>query len=236
MNYKLFCLLAVSAFASACATDSLQVESQLEQVNDSLRMLELGLAKQYREICTEQSADLEAQLEAAQQKIESAEAELLEAKKQCDARIERSPSKTQDDRKVVLGAIENVYLIDEELSFEARIDSGAETSSLGVYGVRDFERDGKEWVRFKLENKKSAPSYEYRVNDKVRIKQSSADFVEDRFEIKMDIRVGEKKYRNQVFNLANRRNMEHQMLLGRNFLRDIAVVDVSEKHLLKKRK
>jgi hypothetical protein len=53
-----------------------------------------------------------------------------------------------------------------------------------------------------------------------------------RIVIKTNISVGGKEYLGQTFNLADRSHLKFQVLVGRNFLRDIAVVDVSGKYLL----
>ena len=50
--------------------------------------------------------------------------------------------------KQVVGALERVYFDKLNFSLEARIDTGATTSSLGVTDVQKFERDGNDWVSF----------------------------------------------------------------------------------------
>ncbi|MBE7525980.1 ATP-dependent zinc protease [candidate division WWE3 bacterium] len=52
--------------------------------------------------------------------------------------------------KTVLGAIENVHLDPPGLEFSARIDTGAQTSSLNALDIVEFERDGKPFVKFNL--------------------------------------------------------------------------------------
>ena len=133
--------------------------------------------------------------------------------------------------KLLLGAVEKVSLIKENISLEARIDTGADTSSIGVFKLKNFERDGKKWVRFSLDESDNAEKYEYPIFDTVKIKQSTT-LTLDRIEIKVDIEMGGKKYKKQLFNLANRSYLDYQLLIGRSFLRDIAIVDVSRKKLL----
>ncbi len=105
-------------------------------------------------------------------------------------------------------------------------------SSLGVYDLTKFERDGKKWVKFSLQAEKDSKVFEYPIYDTVKIKQQSRMKAEERIEIKLAIKVGQKEYRSQIFNLADRSHLEFQVLIGRNFLKDIALVDVSKKHLL----
>jgi hypothetical protein len=134
------------------------------------------------------------------------------------------------DGKLRLGAVEKVGLVNEKVTYAARIDTGADFSSLGVYNIKPFERDGNRWVRFSLEDKEAATRFEYPIFDTIRIKVSSTETA-DRIEIKIDIEWGGINYKNQIFNLADRSHLEYQLLIGRSFLRDIAVVDVSRKNI-----
>ena len=45
--------------------------------------------------------------------------------------------------------------------------------------------------------------------------------------------MGGVSYKKQLFNLADRSHLDYQLLIGRSFLRDIAVVDVSRQRLLR---
>ena len=134
--------------------------------------------------------------------------------------------------KILIGEVENIFLVKEKKVFAARIDTGADTSSFGVYNLTKFERDGKKWVKFSLKSDENASIFEYPIYDKVKIKQQSNMKAEERIEIKMSIKLGRKEYLNQIFNLADRSHLEFQVLIGRNFLKDIALVDVSRKHIL----
>jgi len=152
---------------------------------------------------------------------------------QCKSTPPPQPSSEIGD-KLLIGEIEEITLINEQVNLQARIDSGAVTSSIGVYNLKNFERDGKKWVRFNLTDKKNAPTYEYPVYDTVTIKQTS-ELSEQRIEIKIDIKIGNSTYRSQAFNLADRSHLDFQLLIGRSFLRDTAVIDVGHKFLLKAR-
>jgi len=54
------------------------------------------------------------------------------------------------DQKVVLGRLEWVGFPTIGTYLKARIDSGANTSSLSARDITEYERDGEQWVRFKL--------------------------------------------------------------------------------------
>jgi len=228
MPKSLSILLLLAASLSACVTPPVpdaEGVSDLELVNESIVSLEQTLEKQFAKNCARTIDDLGDKVEK------------LRRAKETTRVIERcskpSAKKTNVklDGKLLMGDVETVLLTKEEIKFDARIDTGAETSSIGVYNHKPFERDGKKWVRFLLTQKKDAKVYEYPVYDRVKIKQTET-VTEERIEIKMDIELGGKKYKKQIFNLANRSFLEYQLLIGRSFLRDIAIVDVGRKKLL----
>ncbi len=211
-------------------TDELQspsVQEQLDDLGERLSSLSDGLDSQYQSICKEQNAELESELKKNESRISKLRKENSSLEKSC---AEKTP--LLFGNQIVVGEIENITLVEEGFSSSARIDTGAETSSLGVYDLRAFERDGKQWVRFKLENKKSAASFEYRVRGRARIKQSAISEGDERYEIRLSIRLGDKTYARQIFNLSDRSFLEHQILIGRSFLTDVAVVDTASRYRL----
>ncbi|MEZ9418055.1 RimK/LysX family protein, partial [Vibrio sp. 10N.286.49.E1] len=56
----------------------------------------------------------------------------------------------------ILGGIEKVSIDSIKQSFDARVDTGATTSSLNAVDIKEFERNGKDWVRFHLADKAQA--------------------------------------------------------------------------------
>lgn len=223
-------LLFLSVFLSACVTPpepdiGVGDVSDLELVNESIVSLEQMLEKQFVESCAQNIGELGDEIE----KLRNAK-QTTRIVERCSAPSAKKVNVTLDG-KLLMGDVEVVRLIREELTFDARIDSGAETSSIGVFKHKRFERDGDKWVRFSLSNKKEAKVYEYPIYDTVKIKQTET-VTEERIEIKVDIEMGGKKYKKQIFNLANRSFLDYQLLMGRSFLRDIAIVDVGRKKLL----
>jgi len=237
MFRNLYYCVFVSVFFSACSTPPLpepipeSPQVNLDEVTTRLSALEHELVTHFTEICRDKEADLRKQLSSSKRKTGSLRKQLKATKKQC-----QQPKARAASTKLQLGGIENIeLLLDSSVEMEARIDTGAETSSLGVYKLTKFERDGKDWVKFSLSPDKDALVNEYPVHDYVKIKQRDEAGSEGRFEIKLDIKMGTKTYRDQLFNLADRAHFEYQVLVGRSFLRDIAIVDVSTKHQLKRK-
>jgi hypothetical protein len=131
--------------------------------------------------------------------------------------------------KLILGEEEWVYIKGLNHSVKARIDTGATTSSASAIDIVTFERDGKDWVKFKLaHNEKNSEEIALPVSRWVKIKQSSnTDKVQERPIVLAWIQLGEVKVETE-FTLTDRSHLNYGLLMGRSFFRDIAVVDVSK--------
>ncbi|MFC5051395.1 RimK/LysX family protein [Rubritalea spongiae] len=203
--------------------------------------------KKIEEIETQKAlAELEArrELEAAemQRKLveEEAARRVAEAQAQIKLIEERSvpqpeSSLTQSDLRV-LGEVEPIGVLDVDWYYSARIDTGATTSSIHAEKIEPFERDGVQWVRFELVNEESGKKekLERKIERKVRIKEHDDDS-ERRYVVKLHVYYGGE---NELleFTLTDRSGYKYPLLVGRNLLRGIAVVDVSKKNTLKKEK
>jgi len=135
--------------------------------------------------------------------------------------------------KIIVGEIEWIYLHELSRSFKARVDSGATTSSISANNIKAFERDGASWVRFTVEhpNAEKSEVIEVPVVRKVRIKQASIINYQSRLVVSLMINLGEGFMRKTEFTLADRSAMAYPMLLGREFLKDVALIDVGKKFL-----
>ena len=137
------------------------------------------------------------------------------------------------DDKLLVGAIEHVSLPELGLVFLARVDTGAPTSSLDARNIQHFERNGDDWIRFTVVDPDSEEEIELerRRTRRVRIIHSTEDEGEVRPVVEMRITLGELT---QVaeFTLTSREHLDHPILLGRNVLRDVMVVDVSRRNIV----
>lgn len=143
--------------------------------------------------------------------------------------------KTPEVKKMplnIIGAVEPIYILPMKSAFEARIDTGAATSSLDVDEMNEFERDGEKWVSFKVKNRRSGEvhTFEKPILKSVKIKR--IDDKEDRVKVYMPVSFGGQKFVSE-FTLANREKFEYQVLIGRNILSGRAIVDTSLSHTLK---
>jgi len=137
--------------------------------------------------------------------------------------------------KAILGEEEWVWLDSVQSRFKARIDSGATTSSLNAVDIQIFERDGKEWVRFNLNHSSEVYEQEPEIVEApvlrwVKIRQSTSENAIRRPVIDAWISLGPLHEKAQ-FTLADRSQMTYPVLLGREFFKDIALVDVGKRYV-----
>jgi hypothetical protein len=130
------------------------------------------------------------------------------------------------DGRVLLGEAEYARVMPGNQILEARIDSGATTTSLHAVDIRVFERDGKPWVRFKADN--GAVLELPRVRH-VRIKGEGTSF-EERQVVMIEVQIGSLRQKIEA-SLTDRDNYNYPLLIGRNFLRDHTLIDVSRKYI-----
>lgn len=138
------------------------------------------------------------------------------------------------DQTLILGAKEWVTIEAIDTRFTARVDTGAATSSLNAVNMQEFERDGHKWVRFNLANNDniddenqwiSAPIVRH-----VNVRQTSSEELQRRAVVELRVGLGSLNEK-VLFTLADRSQMTHPILLGREFIKDIAIVDVSKEFL-----
>lgn len=144
----------------------------------------------------------------------------------CEPQIAELP------RKLLVGRREQVWIESLQLALPARIDTGAETASLDARNVEKFERNGKAWVRFDIVHPENgeAVSMEHEVTRYVRILQSTSEKPERRAVIELGIVIGDIRQEAE-FTLSDRSHLDFQVLVGRNILRDLMIVDVGQSNI-----
>lgn len=134
--------------------------------------------------------------------------------------------------KVVVGELEKFYLVGPGYVYDARIDSGATTSSIDARNVTRFERDGESWVRFDIPVPGAEDKFttlERQIERKVRIIQATEEDFERRVVVDLQFMIGDHQQRAE-FTLADRGHMSHSVLIGRNVLRDVMLIDVGKEY------
>lgn len=119
---------------------------------------------------------------------------------------------------------------------EAKVDTGAYTSSLHCHHIKAFEKNDRKFVKFNLLD----PSHET-YNDKLfqlpvhrtKMVKSSNGSTEERFIIKTEMKLFDQLIKVQL-SLTDRSEMRYPVLLGRKLINGRFVVDVSQKYLSSK--
>lgn len=127
--------------------------------------------------------------------------------------------------KLVVGFLEQVYIEPPGQLTVARIDTGAESSSIHAEDIVEFERDGEDWVRFTLTLEGVTSEIERQVERYVRVYQQADPDGTRRAVVRLRVRMGNFEDSFE-FTLADRSHLNNDLLLGRNFLTDVALVDV----------
>jgi hypothetical protein len=132
--------------------------------------------------------------------------------------------------KTVMGWIEEVRIYPGNFLIHAKLDSGAEYSSLDAKNLQVFERDGKKWVRFDLEEKREAKelTIERPLLRWAPIKRHNQQ-PQRRPVIKLGVCLGH-IYKEAEVNLVNRENYQYRMLIGRKFMGGAVIIDPAAKY------
>lgn len=104
-------------------------------------------------------------------------------------------------------------------TIKAKIDSGARTSALHAVDLEPFERDGKDWIAFRvpLTGECEARVCRAPIADERPIKNTSG-IPEDRYVIRTRLVLGNRHWRIEL-SLADRENMGFDLILGRTAIR-----------------
>ena len=126
---------------------------------------------------------------------------------------------------LILGWVENVHLVDPGMDLKAKLDTGAETSSLDARIIKKFRKSGKRWVRFGVTNRESGEEYVF-VRERLRtigIVQHDGSR-QTRPVVAMSFCIAGRRLDTEV-SLIDRSEFIYPMLLGRSALAAFALVD-----------
>ena len=126
--------------------------------------------------------------------------------------------------KLTIGYVENVQIFPGGLDLEAKIDTGADHSSINAKSVEKFVRDGNAWVRFPLTNKANRSIVvEQPVLRTARIRRHGG-LTEERDVLLLGVCLGS-VFKEIEVNIVDRSGFAYQMLIGRSFLQGTFLVD-----------
>lgn len=135
--------------------------------------------------------------------------------------------------KAVMGWLESVFLKPWNIRITAKLDTGAKTSSLHADNIEHFTKNGEEWVRFTLTGTDDDKSIavERPLVRTVYIKERKTRATK-RDVVKLVLCKNGRDYETE-FTLVDRSNFNYPVLLGRSFLKDVALVDSGHTFLYK---
>jgi hypothetical protein len=133
------------------------------------------------------------------------------------------------DSPAVAGWIERVRLAPGNVVVQAKLDTGADTSSLHARDIRWFRRDNRDWVAFDVTGEDNVTvSFEQPVLRIARVRSASG--AQRRPTVELEVCLGG-IYRLTQVNLVDRSSLKEQMLIGRRFLEHHFLVDSHRQYL-----
>ena len=130
--------------------------------------------------------------------------------------------------KQLVGATEVVFIEEAGLSFKARVDTGAKTSSIHAENIK-VSKSGDprgQPISFKLvTNEGLSRKIETKVVEVTKVRNS--EMTEQRYVVALTIKWGESR-KTVMVNLNDRAKMSYRLLLGRNWLHNDFIVDVDK--------
>ena len=143
--------------------------------------------------------------------------------------------------KTVYGWLEYAFIGKGEYRLKAKLDSGAKTSSIHVYDMELIKgQDGRAKVRFKIRGSVEEESTRYwkkiimtkEIHRTVKVKSSNGD-VSERVSVLLPMRIGKKSLETE-FTLSDREDMNYAILLGRNTVSELGLIDCSKSFIVPK--
>jgi hypothetical protein len=131
----------------------------------------------------------------------------------------------REKSKTIFGYVERVVISDQGFSLKAKLDTGAETSSLDARNIKRFRRNGERMVRFEVLDPETGQlvTLERPLARIVRIRQNDGPY-ERRPVVRMWLCIGHLLQRVEV-NLVDRADFIYPLLIGRSAMRGAIIVD-----------
>lgn len=126
---------------------------------------------------------------------------------------------------VILGWVEHVVLVEPGFRLRAKLDSGAETSSLDARIIKRFRKGGKRWVRFAVTNPRTGEEHVL-VRERVRtigvVQHDGVNQVRPTVRVQMCV---SDRLLDVEVSLVDRGEFTYRLLLGRSALESFALID-----------
>lgn len=123
----------------------------------------------------------------------------------------------------IIGAVEFVTIDPPGLRMEAIIDTAADGTTIAARNILLLEKDGQRFVNYTLVDPVTGDEHEI----EALVRRRAAN----QYVVQMWLALGDLRTRVEV-SLSERADMPYPVVVGRNLLTDVAIVDVSRRHIL----
>ena len=220
-------LLSVLAFSSASMAEE---APKKDPVSDEKAKTEEKSESTKKAEDMPKEGDAKAEAEAADPDDEA-------AAEKADAEAPAVARPVAPDPVQVYGWREEIFLDGIESGIDAKLDTGAYTSSIHAEEKELFERDGKKWLKFIVTEPRKKDSPRVRIEAPLvriaRIKEPGGES-ETREVVRLAFKIGDRKLRGD-FTLNDRSNMLSAILIGRTTIRELGWIDPSRTNLATKK-
>jgi hypothetical protein len=139
-----------------------------------------------------------------------------------------------DTTPIVAGWIERISFPDQKLLFEAKLDSGADSSSINGRNVEMFHKAGRSFVKFDVVDDAGTNVHlEVPLVRQARIRRAGGK-LDHRAVVRLKVCVGG-KVADVDFTIANRVDLNYQVLIGRNMMAGRILVDSGRQRIVSDR-
>lgn len=244
-------VLCLILLLGGCSTNkvspaTLALQAELEARELKLQEQQKALQGK-REKLKELAADVKSQqkknmratkrLRAEERSLEKREAQLKQAK-QADASKKTTESNKTAEKPpadiLLVGATEKLFVHPPNIELTGRMDTGAKRCMLGVFDLAEFERDGEPHVRFFIIPEEGAEKIEVTrpIKDSARFNELNSNG-KKRPVVRLRVVLGSIDEQEEFVLVEDNKADVSAVSIGRNLLRDLAVVDVSKNMLIK---
>lgn len=234
-------LLTAVIIVTGCATDTMQTNRyELQGMNDALARQQSDLTylrltgdSRHQELLETGQDSTRQILDAITRQVQPPECPPVPEPICTLTDAQDNGQSVYIDGKLVVGEVEKAYLVGPGFVYDARIDSGATTSSMDARNIHRFERDGRQWVRFDIpvpgSETGAVTTIEREISRNARIIQANDDEAERRPVVELQFQIGNRQQKAE-FTLSDRSHLTYPILIGRNILRDVMLIDVGREH------
>lgn len=240
--YRVLTLVGVSVSLVACGIQTVKQEAmfqtQLEQQQQAKALLE-ALQLQVNSL-SELQLGAQSQLVLALEKLDQLELKMSNAQPVSGntmiAEVVAEPVAVEPLVKMdknILGRVEWLWHSQAQRFFAAQLDSAQPLSVLYADELKRFERDGKKWLRYTISRNEWSTQIEAPIVRQEKLRDTYPVQTIKGPVVRHPVRIANFGDELELIVVPRKKNYP-QIVLGRNFLTDVALVDVALKYTVKR--